>query len=67
MTVCANHHRQLHYGSVEVRIGDRAFEIQIGNLSILIPRFTIEAQPDAVSNSLIWNETVSVKGKAAID
>jgi len=38
MTVCANHHRQLHYGGVEVVIGDAEFSFQLEGQQISIPR-----------------------------
>lgn len=38
MTVCANHHRQLHYGNVTVAIGDRQFEIDIDERHVTIDR-----------------------------
>jgi hypothetical protein len=38
MTVCANHHRQLHYGLVSVAIVDRTFEIEIDKVRVSIPR-----------------------------
>jgi predicted HNH restriction endonuclease len=51
MTVCANHHRQLHYGGVEVRISDKTFELQIGGLPLKIQRLIIEAKPEAIANA----------------
>ncbi len=38
MTVCANHHRQLHYGEVAVAIGDQIFEIEIDGRCLAIDR-----------------------------
>ncbi len=38
MTVCANHHRQLHYGGVEVAITDANFELELDGIHIEIPR-----------------------------
>ena len=38
MTVCANHHRQLHYGGVEVVIGDAELSFQLEGHQISIPR-----------------------------
>jgi hypothetical protein len=43
MTVCANHHRQMHYGEVDVTIGPKAFEIAIDGRSLTIPRLSIGA------------------------
>ena len=40
MTVCPNHHRQLHYGGgVAVEIGASAFTISIGGVTVVIPKF----------------------------
>lgn len=50
MIVCANHHRQLHYGGIEVRIRDKIFELQMGGLPILIQRLMIEARPQAIAD-----------------
>lgn len=41
MTVCANHHRQLHFGGVEVSIEANYFEMDIDGLHIRIPRPTV--------------------------
>lgn len=38
MTVCANHHRQLHYGTVEVKFLADAFDILIDGISVMVPR-----------------------------
>ncbi|WP_282027624.1 EVE domain-containing protein [Ruegeria faecimaris] len=38
MTVCANHHRQLHYGGVEVAITEANFELELDGHQIEIPR-----------------------------
>lgn len=38
MTLCANHHRQLHFGGVEVEILDTHFRLELGGMSISIPR-----------------------------
>ena len=43
MTVCANHHRQLHYGVVNVVIMAQTFEIEIDKVRISIPRLGISA------------------------
>jgi hypothetical protein len=39
MTVCANHHRQIHYGGVSVNIGPVAFDLTIDERAISIPRY----------------------------
>ena len=38
MTVCANHHRQLHFGGIDVSIGDEYFVLEIDGHPISIPR-----------------------------
>ena len=38
MTLCANHHRQLHFGAVEVEITDTHFTLKVGGVTISIPR-----------------------------
>lgn len=43
MTVCATHHRQLHYGVVTVAIESPAFEIDIDGVRVSIPRLGIAA------------------------
>ncbi|MBS0235166.1 MAG: EVE domain-containing protein [Proteobacteria bacterium] len=53
MTVCANHHRQLHYGGIEVRISDKTFELQIGDPPISIHRLMIETRPEAIADTLV--------------
>ena len=42
MTVCANHHRQLHYGGIAVTITEKAFELVISKMPLKIPRLVIE-------------------------
>jgi hypothetical protein len=39
MTLCPNHHRQVHYGNVEVVIGAVEFTVSIDDKRVLIPRF----------------------------
>jgi predicted RNA-binding protein with PUA-like domain len=41
LTVCANHHRQLHYGSVKVVITENDFRLEIEGYSLSIARPTI--------------------------
>ena len=53
MTVCANHHRQLHYGGIEVRISDKTFEFEIDGQLVAIQRLIIEAKPEAIAESLV--------------
>ena len=38
MTVCANHHRQLHFGSVEVKLDAASFLIEIDGRSVSVRR-----------------------------
>jgi hypothetical protein len=53
MTVCANHHRQLHYGGIEVRISPKTFEFEIDTSPITIQRLVIEAKPEAIAEPLV--------------
>jgi predicted RNA-binding protein with PUA-like domain len=53
MTVCANHHRQLHYGGMEVLIGDRTFEFEIDGRPVAIQRLVIGAKSEAIAESLV--------------
>lgn len=41
MTVCANHHRQLHFGGIDVSIEATCFELDIDGHHISIPRPTV--------------------------
>jgi predicted HNH restriction endonuclease/predicted RNA-binding protein with PUA-like domain len=52
MTVCANHHRQLHYGGIEVRINPKTFECEIGGISITIQRIVIETKAETIAEPL---------------
>jgi predicted HNH restriction endonuclease len=46
MVVCANHHRQMHYGGVEVRVRETTFEFSLDNVPLKIHRFSGEDRPD---------------------
>lgn len=52
MTVCANHHRQLHYGAIEVRINSNTFEFELAGSSITIQRLVIETNSEAIAEPL---------------
>jgi predicted restriction endonuclease len=41
MILCANHHRQLHYGQIEVTISSKTFDLMIGETSVKIARLGI--------------------------
>ncbi|WIY70837.1 EVE domain-containing protein [Aquidulcibacter paucihalophilus] len=41
LTACANHHRQLHYGDVEVRIEPSTFEITIDGRVLSLPKSAV--------------------------
>lgn len=43
MTVCANHHRQLHFGGINVVIAESAFEFVIEGTTVSISRLSIAA------------------------
>lgn len=53
MVLCANHHRQMHYGGIEVRIGEEAFEFVIAGVAVKIPRSAIAASTAAAQTSLL--------------
>ncbi|RVG97948.1 hypothetical protein CN210_31075 [Sinorhizobium meliloti] len=38
VTLCANHHREVHYGDVSVSIGETEFSFLITGNSLVIPR-----------------------------
>jgi predicted HNH restriction endonuclease len=38
MTLCANHHRQIHYGGIDIVISATTFELVIGGTPVKIPR-----------------------------
>jgi predicted RNA-binding protein with PUA-like domain len=42
ITVCANHHRELHYGRVQIKILERTFLLVFPNRKIEIPRLGFE-------------------------
>ena len=39
--LCANHHRQVHYGGVTVSIGEKSFAFVIDGVTIEIPRYNL--------------------------
>jgi hypothetical protein len=39
MTLCANHHREVHFGCAEIMIGERTFTVAIDGKTIEIARF----------------------------
>jgi hypothetical protein len=41
MTLCANHHRRMHYGEVEIEIGLSIFSVRFDGYSFDIPRLAI--------------------------
>lgn len=48
MTVCANHHRQLHYGgAVTVEVGLAAFTVWIDGVTVNIPKFSASVRQAA--------------------
>lgn len=53
MVLCANHHRQMHYGQVEVSIQARTFNVTVEGATVSLPRFGIAApttvQPKAIA------------------
>lgn len=47
MTVCANHHRQLHYGGIQVSISDESFDLMVSETPPKIPRLVIGTPDDS--------------------
>ncbi|NTI62366.1 hypothetical protein G6L85_12710 [Agrobacterium rhizogenes] len=45
VTLCANHHRELHYGDASVTIGEREFFFVIAGQSVVIPRLKVGIPP----------------------
>lgn len=41
ITLCANHHRQLHYGDVSVEINANTFEVRLGDRAISVARLSL--------------------------
>jgi hypothetical protein len=48
MTLCANHHREIRYGGIEVVISPMTFDLVIAGTSVKIPRLAIAtAMPES--------------------
>jgi hypothetical protein len=43
MTVCPNHHRQFHFGEVEVAIRSGSFDLVIDEQALTIPKLKLAA------------------------
>ena len=39
VTVCANHHRQLHYGGVPIEVAGDRFRFALPEREVTVPRF----------------------------
>ena len=52
MTLCPNHHRQVHYGHVEITIGETVFQIVIDGKSVQIPRYCQVSEKDGPAKAL---------------
>jgi predicted HNH restriction endonuclease len=50
MVVCANHHRQMHYGGIDVQIGETSFECTIDQRPLKIARYLVDEQTEAPRN-----------------
>ncbi|MGI0527262.1 HNH endonuclease [Rhizobium giardinii] len=46
MTLCANHHRQMHYGNVEVNVTETAFDVQIEHESWTVTKVNLMKSTD---------------------
>jgi len=49
MILCANHHRQMHYGGIKVDIGPTTFDFVIDKISMTIPKFTATKSAVAIA------------------
>ena len=38
MVLCANHHRQMHYGRVDVVIQATAFDVTVEGMTVSVPK-----------------------------
>jgi 5-methylcytosine-specific restriction endonuclease McrA len=47
MTLCANHHREVHFGCAEIVVNDDMFEVLISGERVQIPRFKLPPQSGA--------------------
>ena len=60
MVLCANHHRQMHYGQVGVSIQATTFNVTVEGATVSLPRFGIAApttvQPEVVSTVADWGD-----------
>jgi predicted HNH restriction endonuclease len=45
VTLCANHHRELHYGDANVTIGETEFTFIIAGRPVVIPRVKVDSPP----------------------
>lgn len=45
MTLCANHHRQMHYGDVTVTINETSFEVEMDGARYVIAKVTNSSPP----------------------
>ena len=43
MTLCANHHREMHYGAIEVVVNATTFDVGIGGTLVTVPRLSVTA------------------------
>jgi predicted HNH restriction endonuclease len=50
MTVCANHHRQMHYGNIDVAVTSESFQFTIDGTPVKIPRLSL-APAQAVADA----------------
>ena len=47
MTLCANHHREMHYGEIDVVVNSTTFDVDIDGTSVSIPRLSVIAPAKA--------------------
>jgi hypothetical protein len=66
MTLCPNHHREVHFGCVEVVIGERAFTIMVDGKTVEIARFRMSAGAASATSSEATVGTDKAPGSQAL-
>jgi hypothetical protein len=58
MTLCANHHRQLHYGRVAIEISDSVFNVVIDGVAMTIPKTLLPMDAASQERAAQWSSPV---------
>jgi hypothetical protein len=51
MTLCPNHHREIHYGAIDVVVNPTSFDLTIGGTPVTIPRLTLASAPSLTGHT----------------